>query len=309
VKETWRKVTLRIAAAVLAAGVAALAVAVYVAPVAVGRGLLRFQLELTGYDRVSLAGPGGEVMYFRGGRPVSGHPVVVLIHGLADQAGSWGQTAAALKPDYRVLIPDLPGHGGSGPAEGPLTLRGAVEAVAAVIDREAPGRPVALVGNSLGGWVALTYTLENPRRVARLVLVGSAGLWSTLEGVDLSPDDRAEAYRMVAAVLGRWEAERLPGFILDDVVRRAEDGPVSRFFPHLRSEDLVGPRLGEIDLPVELVWGDQDGLFPLEYARRLEAGLCRARLHVLEGCAHTPQITCSQRFNRLLLELLAEGPP
>jgi pimeloyl-ACP methyl ester carboxylesterase len=279
-------------------------------PLLVMSALARWELEQAGLEEVRAEGPRGEVVYFRGGSSDGGGTPVVLVHGLGHEAGTWGAVATGLAGDHRLLVPDLPGHGESGPEDGPLSLADEVEGLATVLDREAGETPVVLVGNSMGGWVSLLYALEHPERVERLVLVSTAGYYTDLQGVSLTPTSREEAREMVAAVMGKQAAAQTPGFILDDVVDQVPGSAAPRLFDSFREADLLdSERLGRITVPVDLVWGDRDGLLPLTVARRFEADLPRARLHVLKGCAHAPQRACPEEFTEMLSTILAGDPP
>lgn len=287
-----------------------LGIVLWTNPIGVGRWLARTSLPRAGMEEASFPGPRGELVYFEGGpteASSTGSKTLVLLHGLGDQAATWGGTAEQLVDDYRLLIPDLPGHGESDPARGvgPLSLEDAVDAVKALIDLEVPpGETVTLVGNSMGGWVALLYALERPERVEELILVSSGGLYTDLQGVSLTPTTKEEARRLVEAVMGPEVAAQTPGFFLTDIVDKVPEGPVPLYQASFRESQLLDGRLDRIEMPVELIWGELDGLMSLDYARRLEAGLPNARLHVMDDCAHSPQITCTDRFIRLLEDVL-----
>ena len=102
----------------------------------------------------------------------------------------------------------------------------------------------------------------------------------------------------------------LPDAVLDDVVRRAREGALGRFMAaddHAEF-DLTG-RLGEVALPVDLVWGALDGYLPLPYAEATAAALPAARLTVIEDCGHVPQRYCPDRCAEVLAAVLAAPPP
>ena len=109
----------------------------------------------------------------------SGHGApAVFLHGLGNNAYVWRRVMPRLCPGLRVIAPDLPGFGQSEePRHRPLLLE-YVRIIGELIDRLAPGEPVALVGNSVGGAVALRLALDRPERVSRLVLVDPAGAGS-----------------------------------------------------------------------------------------------------------------------------------
>jgi pimeloyl-ACP methyl ester carboxylesterase len=99
--------------------------------------------------------------------------------------------------------------------------------------------------------------------------------------------------------------------VLDDIVRRGPTGPITRFAaaaagaaPFLMTED----RLRELKIPVRLVWGVSDGLFPLDYAKRMAALLPDVELIPVERCGHIPQQEAPERFLSALEKALGNSP-
>lgn len=258
----------------------------------------------------TIAGPRGALHYYEGdyeGDHEGGHgKTVVLLHGSGTQASDWHGVVPALARRYHVLIPDLPGHGASGPAEGPLPVSDLADSLGALLDARNAGQPVTLIGNSLGGWVSLLYARHHPERVERVIGISSSGIFAVLK-VPLMAKDREEARRLVAAIRGPY----LPAPSdeeLDAVVRRVASGPAPRLVAGLKAEDFLDTQAAEIRVPVDLVWGEEDGVLPLDYGRRLASLLPGARFHSLPRCGHMPQVHCPRELSRLLLRLL-ETPP
>ena len=83
-----------------------------------------------------------------------------MLHGVNDHAGTWFSVAPALAQQYRVILPDLPGHGESLPRSGPLAISMVVDRIASTM----PDEPFTLLGTSPGGWIAMLYTLRPPER-------------------------------------------------------------------------------------------------------------------------------------------------
>jgi pimeloyl-ACP methyl ester carboxylesterase len=271
-------------------------------PREVAAGETRGALLAAGLRPATIEGPRGTLRYFEGG---SGE-TVVLLHGSGSQAGDWHGVVPALRRRHRLLVLDLPGHGESGPAEGPLPVGDLAGSLAALLDARSPGRPVTLIGNSLGGWVSLLYASRHPERVERVIGISSSGIFAPLQ-VPLMPKNREEARRLVAAIRGPHMPPP-PGEELDEVVQRVATGPASRLVAGLKAEDFLETRAAEIKVPVELIWGEEDGVLPLDYGRRLASLLPQARLHPLPRCGHMPQVHCPRGLERLLLDLL-EAPP
>jgi pimeloyl-ACP methyl ester carboxylesterase len=238
-----------------------------------------------------------------------GQPIVFL-HGVGNQGSAWFEVAPAFAGSYRVVVPDLAGHGESAPAEGDLamaTIVGGAERLLLEVTKE---RPAILVGNSMGAWIATLLALRHPQQVERIVLVNGGPLPGEPGGPSLLPKSREEAARLMA-LLRDPAAPPLPDWLLDDLVGRAPTGPTARLtrdLPGLVAHLLIG-RLGEVRTPVDLLWGASDQLMKLSYAERLALELPLARLTQLAHCGHIPPLECAPAFVNSLQTLLASPPP
>jgi hypothetical protein len=151
-------------------------------------------LTAAGLERLEVDAAGGRLVVWRGG---SG-PHLVLVHGVGQQAGVWAGVAPALLGDYTVHVPDLPGHGDSEPAEGTLPMTRVVAGLEAYLGTLDGG--TILVGNSMGAWVSILAALHHPQRVRRVVMVNGGPLRPDTGGLDLLPEDREAARRLMAAL-------------------------------------------------------------------------------------------------------------
>ena len=272
-------------------------------PVATMFWLRRSALRRAGLRKTKVTTTVGEQIVWHGGNG----PWLVLLHGAGDQAGTWCKVAPELKRHFQLLIPDLAGHGESDPAEGPLSLGTLLTALEQVLDAT-PWRdaPLVLVGNSLGAWMATLYTQKCPQRVTRVILVDGGPIKSVSE-IGIMPKDREEARRALDAVLDP-STPRRPNFVLDDLVRVSNTGPISRLLAageEDMSKYLLDDKLASFQLPVDLIWGASDRLVPLDYAKKLQAQLPHCTLTVIERCGHGPQLERPRELTRVLLQILA----
>ena len=274
-------------------------------PLSVYAAFNRRTLAGAGLTETTADSPIGKQAFWTGGAG----PTLVLLHGAGDSAGAWASIADKLVPRYRLVIPDLAGHGHSGPAEGPLSVGQVLTGLDAVL-RQAPQEPVIIVGNSLGAWVALLYAKQHPDRVARVVLVNGGALVGERSDLSLMPKTREEAAALMTQ-LRDPAADPIPGYVLDDVVREANAGPIARIYAAAGSagEFVLDGKLGNLAVPVDLIWGESDKLFGLSYAQRMMAQLPASRLTTISTCGHVPQQECPTRFRASLLDVLTMPPP
>jgi pimeloyl-ACP methyl ester carboxylesterase len=272
-------------------------------------------------------------------------PPLLLIHGLGGAAVNFTELAPLLARRHRVLVPDLPGHGGSEALRSVENLSDLAEHVLAVAEHESLV-PTAVLGYSLGGVVAMRLAVDRPDMVSALALVAPAGIvstskrariWVALVGV-VRPARIASRLRGLVArranlrrlVFGYWGAER-PADLSPEAVLGFLEAP-----PRHTDVESAGwallqddPRqdLARIRCPALLVWGARDRLVPLddgfEYARRLRCGVraVPAAGHLLVGeypelCADLLESVLSDgvrevdelpRDAELLAELRREG--
>lgn len=253
------------------------------------------QLSRKALDRAGLtkvADENGSV-YWTGGAQDA--PALVLLHGVNDQAGTWAGVAPSLAKDYRLIVPDLAGHGESEPKDGVITYALVLERLHSILEKEAKGK-VILAGNSMGGWIATLYALDHPDKVARLVLEDSSGMaWPIT--VPLFPKDREEAKAMMRAVNG--PEDKTSDAVLDAFLAR-KDLPMSRFMMPDIVQHLLDTRLPKLAVPVTLIWGRDDGVLPLAYAEALQKAIAGSELRIIDGAAHIPHRQQPEKFVRCL---------
>jgi len=255
--------------------------------------------KLAGLDERFAEVRGVRMRYFVGGEG----PPLILVHGLGGAASNWTELAPLLLGSRRLLVPDLPGHGGSTALPGVSGLEPFADRVAAVARRERM-LPAPVVGHSLGGMVVLRLALRRPDAVSALVLAAGAGLSiGSIWGRELlsifttvRPGRIAARYRSlvsrvallrrlvfgfvsVADPVGLTDAA-VEGFLAGQLLHTDVDSA----WQALRRDD---PRqeLEGVRCPALVLWGAEDVQLPLrdafEYTRRL-----RARLRVIPGCGH-----------------------
>lgn len=214
-------------------------------------------------------------------------PRWLLLHGLANTSIAWLPVSLALRSRRDITLPELTALGGSRCADGALDVDQATSALGEWLDRS-PTEKVLLVGISLGGWVAARLAAERPNQVAGLVLVNAAGYrnqdWQRVQAlIDLQGREQTPAL-VEALFLRRRALLQMVGPALYRVFTQTS---VKGILSRLREEHaLTDEFLATIRVPTLLLWGSNDGLFPVAVGHRMAAAIPDARLHVISGAAH-----------------------
>ena len=230
-------------------------------------------------------------------------PVLLLLHGLFGALSNWEDVVKEFSAEYRVVIPVLPIY------ELPLTQAGVPGLVAYVENFVAAvGLPASftVLGNSLGGHIALVYTLNNPDRVARLVLTGSSGLFEDSMGSSF-PKRGNYAYVQERVAYTFYDPQVATKTLIDEVFNITNsNAKCLRIISVARSAQRhnLGRELERIGVPVLLVWGLNDAITPPSVAHEFQRLLPQATLHFLDHCGHAPMMERPAAFNRLLHRFL-----
>jgi pimeloyl-ACP methyl ester carboxylesterase len=266
---------------------------------------------------------------------------VVFIHGLGS-AGymEWRFNLAPTASRHRVFAPDLPGYGRTEKPRVRYTIGYFARFVEQYMDDRGL-RNAAIVGTSLGGRIALELALERPRLARKLVLVNALGLGrprpqmaQMAYGLVTVPAVGEAVMRFTRSAL-RWAPPRtirrvagrfagsttdlekvMDDTYLDDLREMyAADEFHNAYLSTVRSlihpralmggDHDVTARLRELKMPVQLIWGSADPLFPVQHATRAHGMIQDCRLAVIEGAGHTPQAERPEEFNRVLAAFLS----
>ena len=248
-------------------------------------------------------GPDGLRVHYRVSGPEDALPLV-LIHGTSASLHTWAPLRERLDDAYRVVAYDQPGHGLTGPhPDRDYSYGGMADGLEAVLAAENIEQAV-FVGNSMGGWIAWQHALAQPDQVLALVLLDASGI-----PLDEKPKN-ALGFRLMRSPLGRAAAQRLtPRAAIEasvhDTISREEiitAAMVDRYWELLRypgnrqamadmfarqREDL-SDRLGEIEAPTLVLWGDEDQLVPVSSAQGFVDRMPDAQAVIYDGVGHLP---------------------
>jgi len=233
---------------------------------------------------------------------------LILLHGWGMHSGIWEDTVEALCDHYRVTILDLPGHGYSRNVTVGSSLGALTQAVAAVV----PKTPAIWLGWSLGGLIAQRLAIECPKRVTKLILVGSSPCfvrrsnWPHAMELavlrqfadSLNRDYRATMKRFLALeVHGSDHANEQLRVLRELVFQHGEpDCNALRDGLQVLQEADLRAKLHHIQCPTLMLLGRRDNLVPPNAGPATCALLPNVRSHVFEQAAHAPFFSHSQQF-------------
>ncbi|MHA7650364.1 alpha/beta fold hydrolase [Mycobacterium sp. ML4] len=243
--------------------------------------------------------------------------VLLLIHGMGGNSNNWQAMIPMLSQKYRVIAPDLLGHGQTAKPRGDYSLGAFAVWLRDFLD--ALGIPrVTIVGHSLGGGIAMQFAHQHRDYCERLILLSSGGLGNEVNRVlrlaslpgsgmllQLASSKPVIKARMALSALGshadlshHWEAhaalanrENRQAFLR--TLRAVVDG---------RGQAVCAlSRLhSNADRPVLIITGDQDPVIPVAHAYAAQEAMPHSRLHVIPGVAHHPHTECTETVARLI---------
>ncbi len=257
---------------------------------------------------------------------------MLLIHGIVGNAAQWDPVVPMLAERYRVVAPDLLGHGQSAKPRGDYSL-GAYAASVRDLLVTLGHRRATVVGHSMGGGIAMQFAYEYPPFAERLVLVSSGGL-----GPEVHPILRAATLpgsEVVLPIIAHQRLHGLAGAIAQGLGRMglrigadlaemargyaslADAGARMAFIHTLRAVlDLTGQRVSATDrlylaelLPSMVIWGSRDPLIPVDHAMSAHKALPNDRLEIFEDAGHFPQLHDPIRFAYTLIDFIETTEP
>ncbi len=252
----------------------------------------------------------------------STHPPVLLLHGSGPgvtATANWRSVIPALSEDRRVLAPDQLGFGGTATGEPRTYGRAAwTEHALALLDTLGVGT-VDIIGNSMGGAIALSLARARPGAVRRIVLMGSMGVAMALPPGLNTVWGYTPGTKQMREVIGLFAHD--PGLITDELVEMRYQASLSpevrdswaAMFPEPRqrwADDLAlsGAELSAIGAPVLLVHGRDDRVVPWRVSSaQLIDLLPDARMHIISGCGHWTMIEKTAGFLAVVQPFLSAG--
>lgn len=257
----------------------------------------------------------------------AGAPVLLMLHGFAVDKDNWLRFARHFK-DYRVIAPDLPGHGESS-YNPQLTYDFAAQAswLAEFVDALKLTQPVHVLGNSMGGGIALLYSVAHPQRVASITLMDAAGVYPPHLSEFQQIIDNGGRNPLVVESMEDYDALRdfamvqqpfLPWPAPDVLARRAmaRNAINTEIFSDIhavaeaaRQNDDNLRLLEQIQQPVLILWGEQDRVLDVSSVSVFEQHLVYRQSHIFAGVGHAPMLEVPDDSAEVVRTFLQALPP
>jgi 3-oxoadipate enol-lactonase / 4-carboxymuconolactone decarboxylase len=236
--------------------------------------------------------------------PGDAGPPLLLVHGAAGGLYVWQEQITGLGHSRRLIVPDLPGHGGSETLDPPFTLARVADRLVALADVLGVARLVP-VGHSMGGAIALELALRHPDRVAALVLMSTGARLPVSEAVFRAIREHWDGFGGFLAAVAY--ASTTP----PEIVARYTGGPLQAT-PEAVLADFEAchafdarDRLAGVSVPTLVLWGEADALVGGGRVKQLAGGIPGSRLVSIPGAGHMAMQEQPARVNEALQQFLS----
>jgi 2-hydroxy-6-oxonona-2,4-dienedioate hydrolase len=233
----------------------------------------------------------------------NGEPLI-LLHGLFGAISNFKGIIEGFKHQYKVIVPMLPLF----ELDILHTSVGGLEKFLVKFIEKMNYQNIHLLGNSLGGHVALVHVLKHPERIKTLILTGSSGLFENGMG-DTYPKRGDYAYIQRKTELTFYDpataTKELVDEVYDIVNQRAKAIKIIALAKSAIRNNL-GDELKGVKLPTLLIWGNDDTITPPFVGKEFQRLIPHSELHFIDRCGHAPMMERSEEFNTLLSAFLAK---
>jgi pimeloyl-ACP methyl ester carboxylesterase len=259
-------------------------------------------------------------------------PAIVLVHGMAGSSRTWRAVMPILARDYTVVAPDLLGHGESAKPLGDYSLGAYASGLRDLVVGALGIERATLVGQSLGGGVAMQLAYQHPELCERLVLAGSGGLGREVSWILRLLTLPAAEYVMPLAFprFLRERGDRLSRFLHRRGLHAPHVAEMWRAYASLTESpnrhafvrtlraviDPGGQTVSALDrlylaaaVPTLILWGDQDNVIPVQHAYRAHELMPGSRLEIFEGAGHFLHVEQPARFAEVLRDFIEHSEP
>ncbi len=227
---------------------------------------------------------------------------IILLHGLFGTLDNFQYLLKDFGKTYNVIAPIMPVF------ELPLrhvSVAGLVDFMVGFVDFKKLSK-FHILGNSLGGHIALLYALKEPSHVLSIILTGSSGLYEKAMGTTFPRrEDKEYIRKKIQSTF--YDPASASDAMIDEVFAAVNDrGKVIRAISMAKSalRHNLADKLGQINTPALLIWGKQDAITPPFVGEKFKELLPNATLFFIDKCGHAPMLERPEEFNKYLTDFL-----
>lgn len=273
----------------------------------------------------------GRELAYREAGAGDGRPTLLLIHGMAGSSRTWRELIPRLESNFHIIAPDLPGHGESSLDFDDYSLGAMASALRDLLVVKGIKR-CTVIGQSLGGGVALQFVYQYPDFCERIALIGSGGLGKEVNwilrllavpGAELLLSAGAAPFLVSAGdkARGFFSGKGVRAVALEEPWAAYESlgrsGHRRTFFKTLRAVvDNKGQAVSANNrlhlagqLPFQLIWGDRDPIIPASHGHTTHDAIPGSRLAIVDGTGHYPHVEDPAAVERILREFMEVTEP
>ena len=244
-------------------------------------------------------------------------PPVILVHGFPLSRAIWAAQVAQLSAHYRLIAPDLRGHGDSEATPGLYSMELLADDILALLEALQINQPIVLGGLSMGGYVAMAFARRYPERLAGLLLTatragsdtsaGKDGRRQAIAAVQQASNIQPTVDSMLPKLFAPQTYAEDPDLVLEvrSIMEHTSlDGVINAQLGMLARPDSTA-MLSNLDVPGLVIHGDHDQIIPLEAAQDMADALPNGSMVVLKGTGHLLNMEKPAEFNKIVLNWLA----
>ena len=230
----------------------------------------------------------------------SGQPFLLLHGGAGPQSVTGFAERFAAAHDVRVLVPTHPGFGGTPRPEALRSISGLAALYNALLD-QLDLQDVTVIGNSIGGWITAEIALLKSPRVSGLVLIDAVG-------IEVSGHPVADFFSLTMDQVFQRSFHNPGPFRIDpatlppaaQAIAAGNRAAIGVYAGTAMTDPALAGRLGTLEIPALVLWGDSDGIVDVDYGRAYAAAIPMARFQLLPDTGHSPQLETPDQVIRAI---------
>ncbi len=251
----------------------------------------------------------------RAGHISGGKPIVLLVHGFPLSAEMWSDVIPALSGDFELLVPDLRGFGANQAEEGPFSMADLAQDLDKLLTAMRINNSIALVGLSMGGYVAFEFQERFRHRLSKLVLCdtraavdsaeAAAGRLSVADRV-LTIGTKAAVEAMLPRLVWSESTKRYPGLVarIESMMYATHPSTIAHAQRAMAARKSFVESLPSIDIPTQIIVGQHDVISTREEMNSMAEKIPHAKFSMISDCGHMPPMEKPQEFVKELVAFL-----